>query len=158
MATPVPIAIPTEPIGTIRRPLDLIERVAKGDSEDPNLAPLYEDAIRDTIELFEAIGLRSLRTAKEEVSKFLHVLRAWASEHGPGWFHNSVSRTVIRAACRGSHAALSVTGGTQTVTWMSRCATRTCRSTPILRPWKKCATVRSNPAGIGAGLRRTVNF
>jgi hypothetical protein len=90
MATPVPIAIPTEPIGSIPGPLDLIERVAKGDSEDPNLAPLYEDAIRDTIELFEAIGLRSLRTAKEEVSKFLHVLRAWASEHGPGWFHNSV--------------------------------------------------------------------
>ncbi len=47
MAKPAPVAIPTEPIGSIPRPLDLIERVAKGDSEDPNLEPLYEDAIRD---------------------------------------------------------------------------------------------------------------
>ena len=37
------ISIPTEPIGSIPRPVDLIERVAKGDGEDPNLAPLYED-------------------------------------------------------------------------------------------------------------------
>src|SRR6267378_1898497 len=38
------------------KPIDLIERIAKGDSEDPNLAPLYEDAVRDTIERFEATG------------------------------------------------------------------------------------------------------
>jgi hypothetical protein len=49
MAKPAPITIRTEPIGSIPRPLDLIERVAKGDSEDPNLAPLYE-------ELAEALG------------------------------------------------------------------------------------------------------
>ena len=56
MAKPAPITIPTEPIGSIPRPADLIERVAKGDSADPNLAPLYEAAIRDTIERFEATG------------------------------------------------------------------------------------------------------
>jgi methionine synthase II (cobalamin-independent) len=56
MATPVPITIPTEPIGSIPRPTDLIERVVKADSEDPNLAPLYENAIRDTMERFEATG------------------------------------------------------------------------------------------------------
>jgi 5-methyltetrahydropteroyltriglutamate--homocysteine methyltransferase len=56
MAKPTPITIPTEPIGSIPRPVHLIERVAKSDSEDPNLAPLYEDAIRDTIERFEATG------------------------------------------------------------------------------------------------------
>src|SRR6267143_6140372 len=56
MAKTAPTTIPTEPIGSIPRPVDLIERVAKGDSEDPNLAPLYEDAIRDTIERFEATG------------------------------------------------------------------------------------------------------
>jgi hypothetical protein len=49
-------AIPTEPIGSIPRPLALIERVAQGDSEDPEIAPLYEDAIRNTIERFEATG------------------------------------------------------------------------------------------------------
>src|SRR3977135_1899483 len=56
MPNPAPITIPTEPIGSIPRPADLIERVAQGDSEDPNLAPVYEDAIRDTIERFEAAG------------------------------------------------------------------------------------------------------
>src|SRR6195256_2276879 len=56
MAKPASITIPTEPIGSIPRPLDLIERVAKGDSESPDLAPLYEDAVRDTIARFEATG------------------------------------------------------------------------------------------------------
>jgi 5-methyltetrahydropteroyltriglutamate--homocysteine methyltransferase len=56
MATPTPTTIPTEPIGSIPRPLDLIKRVAKVDSEDPNLAPFYEDAIRETVERFEATG------------------------------------------------------------------------------------------------------
>jgi 5-methyltetrahydropteroyltriglutamate--homocysteine methyltransferase len=56
MGKPARLTIPTEPIGSIPRPVDLIERVAKGDSEDPNLAPFYEDAIRDTIERFEATG------------------------------------------------------------------------------------------------------
>jgi 5-methyltetrahydropteroyltriglutamate--homocysteine methyltransferase len=49
-------AIPTEPIGSIPRPIDLIERVARGDSEDPELDSLYDDAIRNTIERFEATG------------------------------------------------------------------------------------------------------
>src|SRR5712671_1836210 len=56
MAKPASISIPTEPIGSIPRPADLIERVAKGDSEDPGLAPFFEDAVRDTIERFEATG------------------------------------------------------------------------------------------------------
>src|SRR5438445_9057990 len=60
MAKSASISIPTEPIGSIPRPLAVIERVAQGGSEDanedPNLAPLYEDAIRDTIERFEATG------------------------------------------------------------------------------------------------------
>jgi 5-methyltetrahydropteroyltriglutamate--homocysteine methyltransferase len=56
MDEPSKITIPTEPIGSIPRPVELIERVAKSDSEDPGLAPAYEDAIRDTIERFEAAG------------------------------------------------------------------------------------------------------
>jgi len=50
------MTIPTEPIGSIPRPLQLIEAVANGNSEDPDLGPLYEQAIRDTIERFEATG------------------------------------------------------------------------------------------------------
>ncbi|MGA2352863.1 MAG: cobalamin-independent methionine synthase II family protein [Terriglobales bacterium] len=49
--------IPTEPIGSIPRPLKLIEAIAAaGDFEDPELDPLYEAAIRDTIQQFEATG------------------------------------------------------------------------------------------------------
>jgi 5-methyltetrahydropteroyltriglutamate--homocysteine methyltransferase len=49
--------IPTEPIGSIPRPLSLIKEVqARGDGTDPSLDPLYEEATRDTIEQFEATG------------------------------------------------------------------------------------------------------
>ena len=48
--------IPTEPIGSIPRPLALLEAVARTDAEDPSLDPLYDAAIRDTIARFEATG------------------------------------------------------------------------------------------------------
>lgn len=49
--------IPTEPIGSIPRPLALIEAVrTKGDGTDASLDSLYEWAIRDTIKQFEATG------------------------------------------------------------------------------------------------------
>jgi 5-methyltetrahydropteroyltriglutamate--homocysteine methyltransferase len=51
------VTIPTEPIGSIPRPLSLIEAVAAaGDGADPSLEPLYEEATRDTILRFEATG------------------------------------------------------------------------------------------------------
>src|ERR1700749_4930491 len=48
--------IPTEQIGSIPRPPELIEAVAKGSITDPNLDPHYEAAIKDTIERLEATG------------------------------------------------------------------------------------------------------
>ena len=48
--------IPTEPIGSIPRPPELIEAVASGSILDPNLDPHYEDAVKDTVERFEATG------------------------------------------------------------------------------------------------------
>ena len=48
--------IPTEPIGSLPRPLALIEAVEHTDADDPRLVPLYDDAIRDTIERLEATG------------------------------------------------------------------------------------------------------
>ena len=51
------MTIPTEPIGSIPRPPKLIEAViASFDKSDPKLEPLYEEAIRDTVERFEATG------------------------------------------------------------------------------------------------------
>ncbi len=48
--------IPTEPVGSIPRPVELIEAVEAGSITDPSLDPLYESAIKDTIERFEATG------------------------------------------------------------------------------------------------------
>ncbi len=48
--------IPTEPIGSLPRTPEILAAVACGDSEDPALDPLYEAAIRDTIQRFEATG------------------------------------------------------------------------------------------------------
>lgn len=49
--------IPTEPIGSIPRPTGLIAAIgAAGDDAAPRLEPLYEAAIQDTIERFEATG------------------------------------------------------------------------------------------------------
>ena len=50
------MAIPTEPIGSIPRPIELVDAVAAGEILDPNEDPVYEDAVRDTIRRFEATG------------------------------------------------------------------------------------------------------
>jgi 5-methyltetrahydropteroyltriglutamate--homocysteine methyltransferase len=50
------MTIPTEPIGSIPRPLALIDALRTIDCDDPKLDPLYDAAIRDTIERFEATG------------------------------------------------------------------------------------------------------
>ena len=50
------MVIPTEPIGSIPRHPPLLEALATIDGTDPALEPLYEAAIRDTIERFEATG------------------------------------------------------------------------------------------------------
>ncbi len=51
------MSLPTEPIGSIPRPPALIEAVAAaGDGAEPALDPLYDAAIRDTIERFEETG------------------------------------------------------------------------------------------------------
>src|SRR4051794_35610618 len=50
------MAIPTEPVGSIPRPLWLIEAITSWDDTDPRLEPLFDEAVRDTIEQFEATG------------------------------------------------------------------------------------------------------
>lgn len=48
--------IPTEPIGSIPRPPQLVQALRGGSFADPALGPLYDAAIRDTIARFEATG------------------------------------------------------------------------------------------------------
>ncbi|MDQ6610824.1 MAG: 5-methyltetrahydropteroyltriglutamate--homocysteine methyltransferase [Gemmatimonadota bacterium] len=48
--------IPTEPIGSIPRTDEIIDAAGSIGADNPALAPLFEDAIRDTIARFEATG------------------------------------------------------------------------------------------------------
>ncbi len=48
--------IPTEPIGSLPRTPELLDALEHTDANDPALDPVYDDAIRDTIERFEATG------------------------------------------------------------------------------------------------------
>jgi hypothetical protein len=66
--------------------------------------------------------LRSLRTAKRGSIIISRRTACMDFRTRPRMVSQSRSQTVIRATCRDSHAALSVTGRTQTVTWMSPCA------------------------------------
>ena len=50
------MTIPTEPIGSIPRPLKLLEAINRQGSLHTGLEPLYEEAVRKTIEQFEATG------------------------------------------------------------------------------------------------------
>lgn len=49
--------IPTEPIGSIPRPARLLEAIGRAGSADhPDLEPLYEAAVKETVREFEATG------------------------------------------------------------------------------------------------------
>ena len=101
MAKPASVMIPTEPIGSIPRPADLIQRIAKSDSEDPGLDRLYEDAIRDTIERFEAAGSPVVSDGEQRkyhnfCTYCVHGLPNTAPDGS-----KSRSQTVIGAASRG---------------------------------------------------------
>jgi 5-methyltetrahydropteroyltriglutamate--homocysteine methyltransferase len=50
------MTIPTEPIGSIPRSPELIEAFTRKGPEDPSLDALYEEAVRETVQRFEATG------------------------------------------------------------------------------------------------------
>jgi 5-methyltetrahydropteroyltriglutamate--homocysteine methyltransferase len=50
------LTIPTEPIGSIPRPLYLLDAISKADGASDPLSEHYEQATRETIEEFEATG------------------------------------------------------------------------------------------------------
>src|SRR5688572_17193889 len=51
------MTIPTEPIGSLPRPPELIDAIAKlGTHEHAKLEPMYEDAVRDAVRRFEETG------------------------------------------------------------------------------------------------------
>lgn len=48
--------LPSEPIGSIPRPIELIRAIAEHGDAHPSVEPLYQAAIRDTLQQFEATG------------------------------------------------------------------------------------------------------
>jgi hypothetical protein len=48
--------IPTEPVGSIPRPIALLDALAEWGSDDSRLEPLYDAAVKDTVARFEATG------------------------------------------------------------------------------------------------------
>lgn len=50
------MTIPTEPIGSIPRPPALVDLLSRTENDDPALLPMYDMAIRDTLQQFEATG------------------------------------------------------------------------------------------------------
>jgi hypothetical protein len=87
MATPAPITIPIELIGSIPRPTDLIEGVAKADSGAPNLAPVYENAIRGHHGGVRSHGLsRPFEAPKEVRDRSFEPGKNWRWCQGDGQF------------------------------------------------------------------------
>jgi 5-methyltetrahydropteroyltriglutamate--homocysteine methyltransferase len=81
------VAIPTEPIGSIPRPRELIEAVraaGEGRISSAELDALYERALRDTIERFEATGSPVISDGEQTKPSFatypLHGLDALAPD------------------------------------------------------------------------------
>ena len=72
---------PDRTIGSIPRPSPLIEAVA-ANSEDPALEALYDEAVRDTIEQFEATGSPVITDGEQrKYPQLLDLLRSGASQH-----------------------------------------------------------------------------
>jgi 5-methyltetrahydropteroyltriglutamate--homocysteine methyltransferase len=66
--------IPTEPIGSIPRPPELVEamrQLASGRISPDTLRPLYERAIRDTIQRFEATGSPVITDGEQSKPSFV---------------------------------------------------------------------------------------
>ena len=93
--------LPTEPIGSIPRPLNLLEAVsAAAMATDPSLEPLYEEAIRDTIAQFEATGSPVI-TDGEQRSTTISGPTAYTGSRTPArTASKSLSRRATRGACR----------------------------------------------------------
>jgi 5-methyltetrahydropteroyltriglutamate--homocysteine methyltransferase len=139
MAKPAPITLPTEPIGSIPRPAELIERVAEGDSEDPNLAPLNEDAIHDSIERFEATGSPVV------------------TDGGQRKYH-SLSTYCVHGLQNTAPDGFEIPFSCGNTRRMSRLTRGPFRYRRYADSYLKCATVRSNPAKLALVPGRRLIF
>jgi 5-methyltetrahydropteroyltriglutamate--homocysteine methyltransferase len=67
------MAIPTEPIGSIPRPAELLRAIganAAGQVSSETLDKAYDDAVRDTVQRFEATGSPVITDGEQRKSSF----------------------------------------------------------------------------------------
>ena len=120
--------IPTEPIGSIPRPLWLIEAIAKGDGTDPKLDTLYEQAIRDTIEQFEATGSPVITDGEQrKYHNFWTYCVQGLPEHGTGRLQDPVLGRPHPADAPAHGRAVSLQEERGQLPGRSPCVTPTCR-------------------------------
>ena len=85
------MTIPTEPIGSIPRPPELLEALAANDAFDPKLDGLYKSAIRDTIARFEATGSPVITDGEQKkYHNFWTYSVHGLAEYGARWLHHPV--------------------------------------------------------------------
>jgi hypothetical protein len=93
--------IPTEPIGSIPRPLKLLDAITRYGSSHPSLEPLYEEAVRDTIEQFEAQARPLSPTASNESTRISRLTVSTGCQILHQMGSNCHSRLDILADCHG---------------------------------------------------------
>ena len=120
--------IPTEPIGSIPRPLRLIEAARGRAAHDPSLDPLYDEAIRDTIERFEATGSPVITDGEQrKYHNFWTYCVHGLPNTAPDGFKIPFSAGHTRRMPRLTARPVPLQDGMPTATWTWPCATPTCR-------------------------------
>jgi 5-methyltetrahydropteroyltriglutamate--homocysteine methyltransferase len=104
------MSLPTEPIGSIPRPAALIEGVRsfeEGRSSQQELDALYDSAIRDTIQLFEATGSPVITDGEQAKQSFatysIHGLKNVSPDGIPILFADGHVRNFPRLICGPFH-------------------------------------------------------
>ena len=93
--------IPTEPIGSIPRPLKLLDAINRHGSSHPSLEALYDEAVRDTIEQFEATGSPVVTDGEQrKYHNFATYCVEGPAEYRTGWIQTAKSGSVLKEDLR----------------------------------------------------------
>ena len=92
--------IPTEPIGSIPRPLELLAAIAETDGTGPVLDPFYGAATRDTIRRFEETGSPVVTDGEQRKFQNFRTYSVHGMPNTEGTFRSSSWTRMTTAACR----------------------------------------------------------
>ena len=118
------MTILTEPIGSIPRPLALINAIAAFGDESPLCEQLYEEAVQDTIERFEATGSPVVTDGEQRKYHNFWTYPVNGLPIPPPTDSRSRSRQDTLAVCFASRPGPFVINGWPIAIWRTRCITR----------------------------------